>query len=270
MKNRILAIVVTYNPNIIELEQNLSEIYSQVDAICLVDNNSKNKEEIQVLQERIGFSAIYNKENIGLGKAYNIIINNELENFKYIVTFDQDTKILECTIDVLIGILENNIDFGVVGPKFSRNESKVDLDGRLVVKDGIIQSCAIFRKEAVEEIGGFNEDFFIDSIDFEYCLRLREKKWKVGIYDGVVIKHELGKIKRKYGFSFYSHNKIRNFYIARNHMVLTRRFFLKFPEFIIKKNIFFILHFLKLIFLERDKHKIKYFLLGLKDRKFTQ
>lgn len=265
MKNKVVAIMVTYNPDILMLEENIQSILPQVDALFLFDNGSENVEEIIEVQKRNNLMAIFNPENVGLGRAYNEILTKNLHLFEYFVTFDQDTSILPGSISTLTEILKNNHNIGVVGPVFSRESSSVSNKGNIIFKDSIIQSCAVFRSKAAETTGGFNEKYFIDSVDFEYCLRMIKKGFKVALFDGVKIKHDLGVERKSFGIKYYSHNKIRNYYIARNHVEITKNYLSDFPAFVIKKNIFFILHISKVLFLERDKEKLRYLWKGIKN-----
>lgn len=264
---KILGIIVTYNPDLSDLERNLSSIVKQVDKLFLFDNNSSNKDQIKALIENTNVEAVFSPENVGLGRAYNAALENNYKNYKYFVTFDQDTYIPQTAISKLIRVLDDNPDIGAIGPEFSREEMEGNKDGRILYVEALIQSCTVFRSSLYEKIGGFNENYFIDSIDFEYCLRILANGLKVAKYTGIVIKHDLGEMKKSLGISYFSHNHIRNYYIARNHVDLSKKYFKKFPSFILKKNAFFLLHFFKIVILERDPNKINYFVKGLRNKK---
>ena len=262
---KILGIIVTYNPDILALEKNIQSIMPQVDELFIFDNGSGNADAIKDIQNRFKFQAVFSDQNVGLGKAYNTIVNQNISNFEYFVTFDQDTFILENTIQTLLSILNENQEIGILGPVFSRDKAAVSKEGNLLYKTSIIQSCAVFRSISAIKVGGFNEDYFIDSVDFEYCLRIIQNGYKVAVFDGVTIKHDLGEQKKSFGIRYFSHNKLRNYYIARNHVDISKKYFTAFPYFILKKNMFFILHISKVIFLERDAEKIRYLIKGIKN-----
>lgn len=263
---KIFGIIVTYNPDTFILENNIRSIIHQVDELFVFDNGSNNVEAIKEIEKRFDFQAVYSKENVGLGKAYNTIINKNISRFEYFVTFDQDTFILQNTIHTLLIIINANKEIGVLGPLFSRDNASVSNEGNLLYKNSVIQSCAVFRSKVALNVGDFNEDYFIDSVDFEYCLRIIQNGYKVAMFDGVTIQHDLGEQKKSFGISYFSHNKLRNYYIARNHMDISKKYFTAFPYFILKKNIFFILHISKVIFLERDTEKIRYIIKGIKNK----
>ena len=159
-------------------------------------------------------------------------------------------------------------DIGIVGPSYFNPKFKKKED--FTVVDSLIQSCSIFPKIVFEKVGYFNENLFIDSVDFEYCLRVLLSKYKIIRSNRVFVSHELGVTKMRYGFSYVEHSALRNYYIARNHKYLTIKYFKKFPYFILKKNVFFFLHFFKLIILDQDFNKIKSLLKGFcEDFKLT-
>ena len=49
--NKILSVIVTYNPEINRLKQNLENIINQVDEVIIIDNNSDNIGLIQELTD---------------------------------------------------------------------------------------------------------------------------------------------------------------------------------------------------------------------------
>jgi len=259
----ILGILVTYNPDIEELKANLYQIVSQVNKLVVFDNHSDNIDEIQKLSISLKFDLILNNHNSGLGVAYNTVLKRESKKYKYFVTFDQDTLIPDNTIYRLELILENDSLIGVVGPLYS-SETSLGEFGKLVKKHVIIQSCALFRMDLYNCIGGFNEQYFIDSIDFEYCLRILSTGYKVIRCHYITIKHNLGNSIPLIGnIDYTSHNNLRVYYMSRNHWDLTKKYFVKYPFFIMKKNLFFIVDMLKIIFLERDFIKLRFMINGL-------
>ncbi|WP_270089163.1 glycosyltransferase [Sphingobacterium sp. SYP-B4668] len=264
----IFGILVTYNSDIQKLERNIESILDQVDKVVIFDNGSGNREDI-AKSDIIGRCEVYySDKNIGLGGAYNYWLNKYCQNYSYFVTFDQDTWIPSNTLVLLQSILDSNRNIGIVGPSFSRSNSSTTEDGKVLDTYTIIQSCCLFRTELLQKVGGFNEDYFIDSVDFEYCLRVGKAGYRVVKYDGVTIEHSLGSAKRKFGINYYSHNCLRNYYIARNHRHISSTYFMDFPYFILKKNFFFVLHILKVLFLEMDMKKIKCLFKGLMNKSY--
>lgn len=54
-----------------------------------------------------------------------------------------------------------------------------------------LSGCAlIVRKEVIEKIGGFDENFFTYAEDLDYCLRARKSGWKLLYVPQAVVYHE--------------------------------------------------------------------------------
>ncbi|AQX12439.1 hypothetical protein BAX94_02180 [Elizabethkingia meningoseptica] len=265
---KILGIIVTYNPDIDKLLNNVIAIYREVDLLVLLDNNSENQKKIAEVCESVGVTYILEHKNIGLGKAYNKVLSKFSHLYKYFVTFDQDTFIPEKAIPSLTNILDKYNNIGAIGPQFSRGNAEINNNGKIVYKDVIIQSCAVFRSSLVNEIGGFDEEYFVDLTDFEYCLRIRKAKFKIAIFNGVLIYHELGEVIKIGKREIIIHNNLRNYYLARNHMKLCKKYFFNFPFFILKLNYFYILKLIEILFIEKNKLKMKYILKGILGKEY--
>jgi len=86
--------------------------------------------------------------------------------------------------------------------------------------DLVIASGWLLRSEAAEEIGLTRADFFMDFFDFEYCLRLRSKGYKIAVVKACTFSHGLGDARtfRLFGFShtWSGHSPWREYYMSRN------------------------------------------------------
>ncbi|MES2517799.1 MAG: glycosyltransferase [Bacteroidota bacterium] len=258
----VLGIIVTYNPSIVDIEKNILAIKPQLDRLIVFDNASENVQELNKLCNKLNVEFIKSNRNVGLGAAYNFVISNN-NNFDYLATFDQDTFLEVNTIKQLLSLFTINLSVGIVGPSFFKK--RIMSKNEYIEVDYLIQSCSIFSKIVIDKVGLFNENLFIDSVDFEYCLRTLKLKFKIIKSTTILIEHNLGIQNKKFGINFIQHNALRNYYIARNHKFLTIKYIKHFPYFILRKNFFFIIHIFKLIFLDQDLKKIKSLVKGLKD-----
>ncbi len=55
--------------------------------------------------------------------------------------------------------------------------------------DWLYAACLLVRREAVEQVGGFDEDFFMFSEETDWCWRFREAGWKVLFFPGAEVVH---------------------------------------------------------------------------------
>lgn len=90
--------------------------------------------------------------------------------------------------------------------------------------DAAISSGTMIRRDVVEAAGLPRTDFFIDLVDFEYCLRIRRQGYQIAIVRDSVLHHTLGTPRT---FEFLGHKKAwsdhaswREYYISRNHTYL--------------------------------------------------
>ena len=85
-----------------------------------------------------------------------------------------------------------------------------------------ITSGAFSNIAAWKNIGEYDESMFIDSVDFEYCYRMRKYGYGVIQVRDVKLLHELGNSQKK-RFLFWKinvtgHSAFRKYYIARNNV----------------------------------------------------
>jgi rhamnosyltransferase len=260
---KIIAVIVTYNPIEEDLFRNIEFILPQVDKLVIFDNASSNSKSLRLLNKHSNIEIIFSSENIGLGAAYNKIIESNYKDFDYLITLDQDTQVPMNLVNNLLCLFSKN-DIGIVGPSFEKRGQKYIPFEEV---DVLIQSACVFKMKLFDKVGLFNAEYFIDSIDFEFCLRAKLMGYKILRSNYDYINHNLGVRKTFLFINYTSHNSIRNFYISRNHVDLSFRFFRHFPFFIIKKNIFFIMHIIKIILFERDLVLLRSIIKGFRNYK---
>lgn len=95
--NKILiyAGIVSYNPDMVRLRDNINAIYSQVDKLIIVDNKSENLNDIEYFVEKYeNIILIKNNDNLGIAKALNQIMEVGLcERADWVLTLDQDSVV---------------------------------------------------------------------------------------------------------------------------------------------------------------------------------
>jgi rhamnosyltransferase len=94
-------------------------------------------------------------------------------------------------------------------------------------------------------------------VDIEYSLRLK-KHGKVSIITrrhGMIHKVGSPKYIKILGINISSsnHDSLRRYYMARNHIILVKEYFVRNPYFIAKASYFFILDLAKIVIVEDNK-----------------
>ena len=229
--NRICSGTVLYNPNIELLKKHLNSIKNQVDRIYLVDNGSSNIVEISnVVQTYDKLELISNKKNYGIAKALNQLFEKAKANeYDWIITFDQDSicdgKLVEDLKSELLKeqsvgvmapiIIDRNV--GVVGHNPSKRQ-----DVRTCITSGSLTSI-----KAWEKIGKYDEKMFIDSVDFEFCYRMRKSGFRVIQTPAVKMSHAVGEAEKCrflfWTFRNYVHSPFRHYYMAQNRVYFPKK-----------------------------------------------
>ena len=279
---KLAACVVLYNPDDTIFE-NILTYGNYVDKLIVVDNSlKKNNFLIDKLSEVFESKLIYinNNDNLGIATALNQACDKAIElQFKWILTMDQDSsfinfdhykKCLEKVQNVNnVALLAANTDKEGYS-NFDINECSCNYRED---KFSVITSANIVNLEYFEEIGRFNDKLFIDMVDYDYCLRINIKKFKILYFPDVFVEHKLGEVhlrtniftrKKKYKTE---HNAQRAYYISRNSLYLSKnygKYFSKEFGMLHILNIVFIHDVTKILIYEIDKwNKLKAKFIGL-------
>lgn len=231
---KLLAGIVLFNPNLKRLQENYEAISAQVDKVLFIDNGSNNKDEIGLwLDGKTDIDFITNDINRGIATALKQIMDFAIDKqYDWVVTLDQDSVVNDKLIDNYLkyvnipdtGLLTCNI----VDRNFVEVDQFPETGWKYVTQ--CITSASMMSVVAYKKTDGYDEKMFIDSVDFDICLNLKKHGLKIVKinYDGVL--HEVGKGKNVRllfkDYIVYNHSAFRNYYIARNHLYLIR----KYPE----------------------------------------
>jgi len=265
----ILGAIITYNPDLVLLNQNINSFAIAVDFIVIVDNGSNNIEAILAL-ESDKIYVLRNAKNLGIAEGLNFALQYALENnFEFILTMDQDSFFEEPTIPILLSGFENE-KTAIVCPvlKDMNSNHLVCVAQEYVEVFTTITSGSLCRVSTLKLVGGFNSKMFIDYVDVELCLRLQKNGFKILRSQFSVLCHHLGESKMYsiLGINFIStnHSPLRNFYFARNKVYVYKKYFIYFPTFVVRDFLSFCKTIFIILFFEQmKKAKIKMICRGI-------
>ncbi|OOZ44785.1 glycosyltransferase family 2 protein [Solemya velum gill symbiont] len=223
MDNKIAAIVVLYNPGISFID-NINTYSKYVDNIIVIDNSSANNHHLLAGFQTLTYIPL--NENMGISSALNIGCNKAIElKCNLALTMDQDSSFEKDQITRFISLSNGhftNLDIAIVAPSWLCSQS-VDLT---VECNSVITSGNLVRLSAWQSIGGYNEDYFIDEVDHEFCYRLRDAGYKIVLLGNVSIRHNLGNplLIKWFGRTITSsnHSVDRRYYLTRNRLLCRR------------------------------------------------
>ena len=90
----------------------------------------------------------------------------------------------------------------------------------------LVASGCLIDLGALPAIGGMREDLFIDHVDLEWGLRARRAGWRLLVLPQLRLAHRLGdrlvRLPLPGGRPVHVHGPVRNYYLARNTLLLMR------------------------------------------------
>ena len=93
----------------------------------------------------------------------------------------------------------------------------------------------LINLNAYKKINGFKDWYFIDCVDFDYCLNLVRNGYEIHQVNKVILHHELGNTVKKqlFGKSYFcdNHSYIRRYYIVRNRHYIYDEYNKDFPDY---------------------------------------
>lgn len=233
----ILSIIIVNWNTKDHLENCLKSIYENTKNITfeiIVVDNASSDGSVEMVRSKFPYvTLIENKENLGFGAANNQGIKTS--KGKYILILNPDTVILPGCLDRLMGFLGQYSDVGAVGPKilnpdktiqitcarnfptllteffwlttlvrrFPKNRvigyylmSYWDHDDRREV-NCLSGACMMVRKDVLEKLELFDEDYFMYGEDVDLCYRIKKASWQIWYLSEAQIIHYGGASSKK-------------------------------------------------------------------------
>jgi len=231
---KIYCIIVCYNPDLVNLAKICGAVLSANVTIIIVDNTERSY--IKEFSESTGIELIALNSNVGIAKAQNIGIKKAFEyGAEAIVFFDQDSEIENGFIENLTAPLELNVpmvvtpvfhdrDKGFPYPSYRMNSKGllyvIESSNEIYDIDMIISSGSAATKPVFDIAGLMDEDYFIDYVDTEWCLRCRAHNIPIKAVPSATMVHAIGEKSVNLGFMrVFVHSPIRSYYKVRNSFI---------------------------------------------------
>lgn len=272
----VCAVVVTYFPDE-GFEARLQTILPQVAKLVIVDNTpgtiTLSPDLIAMWGERL--HCIANHANRGVAAALNQGLEYALrQDYPWVLTLDQDTQCYPSMVTILGGVYVNcSPRPAVIGSNYldpRNHKPKVPTQGNdCLEQKTVITSGSLVNAKIAHLIGGFREDYFIDQVDHEFCLRLRTQGCRVVISREPTMAHSVG---RPGGVAvpllgiLPNHPPLRKYYIARNTVVTISAYWRQEPEWCLRRFVRLILGLGHMAVLEENRlAKVRAFSAGIAD-----
>ncbi len=202
--------------------------------LIVVDNNSKDVTSLRDLQNKFGIKLILMKKNMGYGAAANRGIL--ASRGKYIAIANPDLIFINDSATKIVEYMDSHPEVGAVIPQYLNPDMTLQPSSRKfpTIKylmfarssflsrlwrknpftreylglnninketpqkiEAVVGAFFVLRREALNRIGLFDEDFFLFSEDTDICYRLKQKGVDVVLLPNSRVIHYHGAIRKK-------------------------------------------------------------------------
>ena len=237
LKERLIAIIITYNPDLNSgvLKKQISLIEKYCLKVVLIDNNSQNKELINALCSFFKKAEyVQLDKNYGIGYALNLGLEIAINTpgAKWLLTLDQDSLFYPDTLHNAeneldyFGCEQNLASFGVNFKDLHfKTIKKQNNTGKPIEVRALITSGCFMNLEIVKNFR-FKDELFMYSIDTDFSYQLGEKGYKLVQLYRAEMDHAGG--RRKYtkdGVEIHYNDPLTYYYMSRNSIYLFKRYY---------------------------------------------
>lgn len=196
---------------------------------------------------------IYNKKNIGFARACNIAIAADGES-DYVLFLNPDCLIDEEALDSLLAYMKASPHVGMAGPLVLNSDGTEQAGGRRFVPtpwrcfvqifglyrfreryprlftdfnmnhqsppdvptevEAISGACMLVRRDALIDVGQLDDRYFLHCEDLDFCMRLRQRGWKIMFVPEARVVHHQGACSktRPIFVAWHKHKGMMRFY----------------------------------------------------------
>jgi hypothetical protein len=191
--------------------------------IIVVDNGSRDGSAGEVKEEFPSIDLIENERNLGFAKA----VNQGLQKAsgRYLVLLNPDTQVKDGAIGRLVSFMDAHPDAGIAGAQLLNSDGSkqnsianfpslaTELLNKSLLRwlfprkypgkgrdyaesievDSVIGACLMVRRDAIEQVGLLDEDYFLFLEETDWCFRMKKAGWKVYHVPQAEVYHFQGK-----------------------------------------------------------------------------
>jgi len=252
MSHALSTIIVNYNAGPLLRKCVDSLLACPLDIEIIVVDNASSDASLDGLEDLSQVRVIRNPANVGFAAACNIGV--QASSAPFLLFLNPDCFFQVGAISSLLAVLQPGDRVGMVGgllvnedgteqgggrravptpwrsvvrafglqrfanrwPKlfFDFHLHKQPLPGRPIEVEAISGACMLVRREAMEDVGLWDEGYFLHCEDLDWCMRFRHKGWKILFVPDARISHALGACSqsRRVFVEWHKHKGMVRFY----------------------------------------------------------
>jgi len=226
----VSTIIVNYNAGRLLNDCVNSLLACPLDIQIIIVDNASTDESLKCLEGLDQVTIVQNKTNLGFSAGCNVGFNFASED--RILFLNPDCYCSTGAIKILLDCLNFDHQVGMVGgllvdpdgteqrggrraiptpwrtlvkifglTRFSNRWPRLFLDFNLhkqplpegpIEVEAISGACMLVKREALEDVGLWDEGYFLHCEDLDYCMRFRQNGWKIAFVPEAIFVHEQG------------------------------------------------------------------------------
>jgi rhamnosyltransferase len=279
--SRILAVVITYHPPA-ALFENMASLRKQLTEVLIVDNGSGDASEelLRACEIQLGIQVLRNRDNLGIAAALNIGVRRAIDaGYDWVATFDQDSTVTPGFFATMLSAYQHcpyRQQVALVAPILCVGapdyEDQRRRPGRALfsLPWTAMTSGSLIKTEVFSQAGFYDETLFMDYVDYDFCLRLWKRRWKIIRAQRAYLLHRLGAAETHsllgLKVTIKSHSPWRRYYIMRNRLIVFRRYAFFAPGWCLHDFFWIFLELTKILLFEQQKAaKLQHVMKGIAD-----
>ena len=191
--------------------------------VFVVDNGSMDGSGEAVKEGFSKINLIQNEKNLGFAKANNQALS--LSKGKYLLLLNPDTQVKEGAVEKLFSFMEGHAEVGMTGVQLINSDGSkqnsianfpslaTELLNKSLLRwlfpkqfpgkerdysepvevDSVIGACMMVRRDALDQVGLLDEDYFLFLEETDWCYRMKRAGWKIYHVPDAEVYHFQGK-----------------------------------------------------------------------------
>lgn len=196
--------------------------------VIVVDNASSDGSVTMVREDFPQVRLIANESNLGFTRGNNQAI--ACSRGRYVLLLNPDTVVVRGALTTMVRYMDAHPRVGGLGPQLLNPDGSVQssrrrfptmatafLESTIFQRwvpcnsilrrfyvldrsdeetqevDWVVGACLLMRREAIDQVGPLDEDYFMYSEELDWCYRLKERGWKVVYLPTAQVIHHEGK-----------------------------------------------------------------------------
>lgn len=252
MSYSVSSIIVNYNAGSLLHRCVDSLLACPLDAEIIVVDNASSDDSLDGLADLPHVRIIRNPANVGFAAACNIGL--QASSARFLLFLNPDSFVQPDTVARLLAGLQSGDRVGMAGGLLVNPDDSEQGGGRRAVPtpwrsfvrafglhrlsnrwpglfydfhlhrqplpetdmevEAISGACMMVKREAVNDVGLWDEAYFLHCEDLDWCMRFRQKGWKILFIPSARVEHALGACSRSRPFfvEWHKHKGMVRFY----------------------------------------------------------